>query len=306
MSLTRKLVLAFLLVNVVPLGVTIWVSHQTFAEHAEQQVGTRLEDGVVQVGKAIVEFMLSCMRGMRDLAEDPELVSEDRDGANIDLARYIHSFPYFSQVRFVNALGTVVASSQAGEIGSSLFARFDNVRDESRQAFHDAPGLVYISDFAVVSDALRRAAAPDRLKFIALGIEMLTTVQDASGHVVGVVVGDLIAEPMGTLLHDVKRQTRGDGSACLLDVQGRVLMSTDSKASLLFAHPDVTQGALQPALTDQASGYVVYGAPHGRKWMAAYTHLKDRGGNHAGNWRLITSAPYGAPSWSRSRGRLAE
>jgi hypothetical protein len=46
MSLTKKLILAFLLVTVVPLGVVIYVSHRTFLEYAERQVGNRLEDSV--------------------------------------------------------------------------------------------------------------------------------------------------------------------------------------------------------------------------------------------------------------------
>ena len=50
MSLTLKLGLSFL-VTVVPLGVTIWVSHQTVVEQAERQIGTPLEDSVVHVAR---------------------------------------------------------------------------------------------------------------------------------------------------------------------------------------------------------------------------------------------------------------
>jgi hypothetical protein len=42
MSLTKKLILAFLLVTVVPLSVIIWVSHRTLVEQAQQQIGKRL------------------------------------------------------------------------------------------------------------------------------------------------------------------------------------------------------------------------------------------------------------------------
>ena len=73
MSLTNKLVLAFLLVTLIPLGVIIWVSHRTFVEQAQQQIGTRLEDSVVQVGRSIDEFMLSCVSDMKSLAADPDL-----------------------------------------------------------------------------------------------------------------------------------------------------------------------------------------------------------------------------------------
>ena len=60
MSLTQKLVLTFLLVTLIPIAVIIWVSRQTLLEQAQQQIGTRLEDSVVQVGKSMDEFMFNC------------------------------------------------------------------------------------------------------------------------------------------------------------------------------------------------------------------------------------------------------
>ncbi len=57
MSLTKKLVLTFLFVTLIPIGVIICVSRQTLVAQAQQQIGTRLEDSVVQVGKSMDEFM---------------------------------------------------------------------------------------------------------------------------------------------------------------------------------------------------------------------------------------------------------
>src|ERR1700732_660514 len=107
MSLTKKLVLAFLLVTMVPLGTIIGVLHHTFVKHAEEQVGTRLEDSVIQVGKGVDEFMFSCIRGMKDLAEDAELTSGYPDIVQNQLSRYIHSYPYFAEVMLVDAHGAV-------------------------------------------------------------------------------------------------------------------------------------------------------------------------------------------------------
>ena len=73
MSLTKKLILAFLLVTVVPLGVIIWVSHRTLVEQAQQQIGTRLEDSVIQIGKSIDAFMLNSISDIRTLAANPNL-----------------------------------------------------------------------------------------------------------------------------------------------------------------------------------------------------------------------------------------
>src|ERR1700732_124043 len=145
MSLTNKLVRAFLLVTIVPLSAIIGVLHYTFLRHAEEQVGTRLEESVIQVDKSVDEFMFSCIRGMKDLSEDPELSSGDHDIIHKQLSRYIHSFPYYPEVMLVDAHGLVIVSSSPTEEGASLFTRFDDTRGEFEQALHRSPGFVYIS-----------------------------------------------------------------------------------------------------------------------------------------------------------------
>jgi PAS domain S-box-containing protein len=294
MSLTKKLVLAFLMVTMVPLGAIIGVLYYTFVERAEGQVGTRLEDSVIQRGKSVDEFMFSCIRGMKDLAEDPELSSGDSDATHKQLSRYIHSFPYFGEVMLVDAQGTVIASSSQPEVGTSLFTRFDDTWHQFEQALHSPAGVVYISDLNEIPEPLRRVAAAGKLRDVDLDIQMLTAVQDAAGHTTGVLVSDIVTDPLRVLLEDLKRRAPGDGSACLLDKGGLVLMTTDPQATLLSPHPDVTGGALRAPLGQNASGYLVYRDPHGRQKMAAYSRLRAYGANQAGEWRLVTLAPYDA------------
>ena len=298
MSLTKKLILAFLLVTVVPLGVVIWVSNRTFVGYAERQVGTRLEDSVVQAGRDMDEFILGCIRDMKALAADPDLITEDRDDLDKRLSRFTYTFPYFDEFMLVDATGVVVASSYAPAVGTSLFTRvftrFDDARDEFERALHSPPGAVYISDLDDVPEPLRRAAAAGNLIDVALTIQMLTTVQDASGHCVGVLVGNVATGQLRDLLQDLKRRTPGDEFPCLLDKEGRVLMSTERRAPLLSTHPDVIKRGLRVPLNRRDDGYLVYRGAHGRKLMAGYTSLWRYGANQAGDWRLITLAPYDA------------
>jgi signal transduction histidine kinase/DNA-binding NarL/FixJ family response regulator len=294
MSLTKKLVLAFLLVTIVPLGTIIGVLHHTFVKHAEEQVGTRLEDSVIHVGKSVDEFMFSCIRGMKDLARDPELTTVDRATVDQQLSRYVYSFPYFGEVMLVDAHGTVIASSSPLEVGTSLFTRFGDTRQEFEQALHSSAGVVYISDLNEIPEPLRRMVAAGKFRDVDLGIQMLTAVQDAAGHTVNVLVSDIVIDPLRDLLEDLKRHAPGDGSACLLDKGGLVLMTTDPQATLLSPHPDVTGGALRAPLGQNASGYLVYRGAHGRQRMAGYSRLRTYGANQAGNWRLVTLASYDA------------
>jgi CheY-like chemotaxis protein len=129
----------------VPLCAVIGVLYFTSVKHAKEQVGTRLEDSVIQVGKSVDEFMFSCTRGMRDLAEDAELSSGDRNAIQENFLRYIHSFPYFVEFMLVDAQGKVIASSSPPKVGTSLFTWFDDARDQFEQALHRSSGGVYIS-----------------------------------------------------------------------------------------------------------------------------------------------------------------
>jgi PAS domain S-box-containing protein len=294
MSLTKKLVLAFLLVTMMPLGAIIGVLHYTFVERAEGQIGARLEDSVIQGGKSVDEFMFSCIRSMKDFAEDSELSSGDSDATHKNLSRFIHSFPYFGEVMLVDAQGTVIASSSPPEVGTSLFTRFDDTWHEFEQALNSAAGVVYISDLNEIPEPLRRVAAAGKLRDVDLDIQMLTAVKDAAGHTTSVLVSDIVTNPLRVLLEELKRRAPGDGSACLLDKGGLVLMTSDPQATLLSPHPDMNGGALRAPLGQNASGYLVYRDAHGRQKMAAYSRLRAYGANQAGEWRLVTLASYGA------------
>jgi hypothetical protein len=52
--------------TLIPIGVIIWVSRQTLVEQVQHQVGTRLKDSVVQIGKSMDETrLLEFVRSMR-------------------------------------------------------------------------------------------------------------------------------------------------------------------------------------------------------------------------------------------------
>src|SRR4029077_2765832 len=157
MSLTTKLVLAFLLVTLIPVGVIIWVSHKTFVEQAQQQIGTRLEDSVVQGGKSIDEFLVNCIGDTKSIAADPDLSSQDHKVIDELLSRFTYSFPCFDQVMLVDTQGGIVASSYSWSVGESLFTHFDQTRDGFERALQSTPGSVYVTNLSDVSDPLRHA-----------------------------------------------------------------------------------------------------------------------------------------------------
>jgi PAS domain S-box-containing protein len=294
MSLTKKLITAFLLVTLIPLGVIIWVSHQTFVDQSQKQIGMRLEDSVVEGGRSIDEFMLSCLRNTKFLAADPDLRSADHAVRDEHLDRFISSYPYFDQAMIVNPMGDIIASSYSPSVGESFFKRFDGTREDFEQVVQGAPGSVYISDLADVSDTVRQAAADNSVRNKLLNIQVLAPVQDGEGRRVGVLVANVVTSQLLGLLQDLKKRAPGDEFPCLLDKTGRVLMSTDPGAHLLSRHEDVRNGAWGDLINGRGNGYLIYKGADGRKLMAGYTRLQTYGANKTGDWRLITLAAYDA------------
>ena len=296
MSLSKKFVLTFLLVTLVPLGVIIWVSHQTLVEQAQQQIGARLEDSVAEVGKSIDTFMLDSIGDISTLAANPALGLGNHKLIGEELSRLAFSVSYFDQVMFVDTQGRIVASSHTSSpsVGQSLFTVFDNTREEFGMALHGPYGSVYMCDLSDVSKPLAQAAAEKRPSNRPLNIQILAPVQDGKGLCVGVLVGDVVTSQLLDLLQDLKRRAPGDEFPCLLDRAGLILMSTDPQVRLLSTHPDVRSGALRTALESRADGYLVYEGSHGHKLMAGYIGLPTYGDNKAGSWRLVSLASYDA------------
>jgi PAS domain S-box-containing protein len=293
MSLTKKLVLGFLLVTLIPLDVIIWVSHRTFVQQAQQQIGTRLEESAVEAGRSIDEFMLSCIRDLKSLAAGPHLDSGDYNLRDEHLSRFTYSFPYFDQAMLVDIEGGIVASSYRPSVGESLFTHFPNTRAEFELALHSPAGSVSISDLADISEPGQAAAGGGQSQ-TPLAMQMLEPVQDSSGRCLGVLVVNVVTRQLLDLLQNLRKRAPGDEFPCLLDKAGRVLMSTDPQAHLLVTHADVTRGALRALLSSRDDGYLVYKGSHGHKLMAGYTTLWTYGVNKAGGWQLITLASYDA------------
>ena len=292
MSLTKKLVLTFLLVTLIPIGVIIWVSRQTLIEQAQQQIGTRLEDSVVQVGKSMDEFMFNSIRNIQTVAADPDLNSGSLEIVNHHLSRLAYSFSLFDQVMLANPQGVIIASSDSSSIGESLFTLFGNTRNEFELALRGRPGSVYISYLAAELKSPSLPAADGHPRNRLLDIQIMVSVQDSEGRTVAVVVANVLTRQLLGLLQDLKQQAPGDEFPYLVDKSGLVLMSADPRAHLLSAPAEVSSGELRSAMGSSNNGHLVYADSRGHKLMAGFTGLTTYGDNNVSGWRLISLASY--------------
>jgi PAS domain S-box-containing protein len=291
MSLTKKLVLTFLLMTLIPIGVIIWVSRQTLVEQAQQQIGTQLKESVVQVGKSMDEFMFNSIHNIQTMAANPDMSLGDLNIANGDLARLTYSFSFFDQVMLVNSQGLIIASSDSTNLGRSLFTDFANTRNEFEMAVRARPGSAYVSLTDVLRPLNQNAGAEGRSNEL-LGIQILVPVEDSEGRPMGALVANVLTRQLFWLLQDLKRQAPGDETPCLLDKAGLVLMNTDPHASLVSASADMTSGALRAALDNVSNGHLVFTDSRGHKLMAGFSGLATYGDNEAGGWRLISLVSY--------------
>ena len=234
MSLTKKLVLTFLLVTLIPIAVIIWVARQTLLEQAQQQIGTRLEDSVVQVGKSMDEFMFNCVRNIQTMAADPDISSESLEIVNHHLSRLADSFSLFDQVMLVNPQGVIVASSDSSTVGQSLFTQFAQTRNEFELALRGRPGSAYISEQADAITSSSQTPTDQHRKNRLLDIQILVSVQDSEGRTVDVVVANVLTRQLLWLLKDLKQQAPGDEFPYLVQKEGLVLMSANPQTPPAF------------------------------------------------------------------------
>ena len=277
--------------TLIPLGVIIWVSHQTLVEQAQKQIGARLKDSVVQVGKSMDEFMFNSIRNIQTLAVNPDMSLENLDAADRDLARLTYSFSFFDEVMLVNPQGVVIASSDSSSLGESIFTHFANTRDGFELALRGGPGFVYVSNSGDGVESLSQAGADEQSKRL-LDIQITVPVQDSEGRTVGVIVGNVLTRQLLGLLQDLKQQAYGDEYPYLLSKAGLVLTSVNARTRLLSTPADVTSEELRTAMNNANNGYLVYTDSRGHKLMAGYTNLAPYGDNIAGRWRLISLASY--------------
>ena len=94
MSLSRKLLLAFVILAIGPLAAVILVFRLTFAPKAEWMVGGRLQDNAVQTARAVGNFMLTCLRDFKALAEAVELLRDSHSPATISSRLARHTYAY--------------------------------------------------------------------------------------------------------------------------------------------------------------------------------------------------------------------
>ncbi len=121
---------------------------------------------------------------------------------------------------------------------------------------------------------------------------MLSSVEDKNGDKIGVCIWSINSRFLKEFVFDLDERATGKEYAYLLNNSGDILITADSKASILKPHPDLKKGHLKEKLEGSEDGYTVYVNSKGRKVIGAYADLSEYGAEGVGDWSLLFTVPY--------------
>ena len=286
MTLTRKILVALLGLTIGTLGVAAAALYPMVRHHTQQLVGARFEDGVVPTARAIDNMLLDALRGMHLNVNDLVI----REGTPEQMAHQLRTityiYPYLKRIYLAQLGGTIIASSDAYDVGHSVFEQQDILSVHFAAARQLPVGAVQFAVF--------ERTEPGEPVF-----HLFAVVHDSQGRERGVLIADLLNAPFAEMLRDVSGDRFGAQRAYLLDATGNVLMSSDVlEAPKLRATLNANQG-LARRLRSHGAGWMMLENGEAPA-IAAYTSLPTYGANRAGGWSVVTIAPYAdviGPVW---------
>jgi PAS domain S-box-containing protein len=284
MTLTRKLVLAFAAVIVVPFAALIWVLAGPTIRQTEDFVGARLEDDIVQSTRFIDEMMMSSLREMKSFAASfasspsaPELIEKR-------LEHFTYYYPYFTRLSLVAPDGIVTGSTDRTWHGTNLGALSSAPWGDLSEALHSPAGSVLFAQAMMPS-------VPGMHEGSGLRIAYLAPVHDERGALLGVLIAEHATRQLEDVLADLRGRLPANDHVHLLGNDGAILLSTEAAGSLRLSESETTQ-MIRKQVRESASGHLIYVTDEGQRSMAGFAHMRAYGDNKAGEWRLVATVAY--------------
>jgi signal transduction histidine kinase/DNA-binding response OmpR family regulator len=282
--ISRQLLLVLLLVGVLPLAIGAAIVYFIVSRQAEELMGARLEASVRHAGETIDEFMLTTERDVRAVAHAVAGTTVQIGKRSTLLTRLVMTYPYMTKLTLVDHVGRVLASSDAGSLGRSLYERYPELDVNVAKAFAVTPDDVVVSDLS--EDFYEEGQAP-KPRFERLpDLELLTPVIGADGEIAAVLVAMAETKHFVKLLDDIKHRTGGLVSAALVDRRHRVLVTTDFEADDNSYHEGIE--LLKSGAPAANRKFMV----HEDLGLIGFATLAEYGVNGAGGWSLIGRARY--------------
>jgi len=279
MTITRKFLLVMLSLTVGSVAIAIGALYPMVGHHAEQLVGARFQDSLVQTSRAIDNLLLDALRGMYLHSSSGTIRNAPPVEVQERLRNITYVYPYLRRIYLANPAGVVLASSEPEDVGRLVSDIAPHMRSDFNAAMSRPAGSVQVAGYDNGIDGHDCT------------IRLLAPVVGARGEKRGILIAELLNAPLQESLRDASRRPFGEDQSYLLDVQGRVLLSGRATGREVFRQTLAANPELTTKLTERETGWISFHRGEAPV-VAAYTTLPTYGANRAGGWRVATIAPY--------------
>ncbi len=215
------------------------------------------------------------------LVEDRALHKDTPADMTARLQNFTYVYPYMRRIYLTDLQGKVLSSSDANDVGHSVFDFTPGLRANFASVVQRPVGSAELVSLTHERDA-------DDSTFY-----LMITVRDADNHVGGVMIAELLDAPFEEMLRDIsKRATRR--------ATGLPDRARRRQAAGLACHRAMTRHCARcskadPTLLERMSrddaGWVLIRNTD-QPMLVAFTRLPTYGANRAGGWRVVTIANY--------------
>lgn len=286
MNISRKILFALVGLTATSLVVVSVALYAMVQNHTQDLVVQRFEESLVPTSRAVDNLMLDALRGMYLFVGDRALQDADPKMVEAQLRSITYVYPYLRRIFLADPSGIIIASSDPADVGQSAFDMSSKLREHFAAILTKPSGTIQLAeDDGTMAPGQHRAESGPSLRF-------LTQIHDARGRTAGILVSQLLNAPFEDMLRDINRRSVGAQQAYLVDVRGRVLLTSRAKRS--DADPMAAGLSAFNAIAykaEHAGWLTVYNA--NTPYLVAYTRLPTYGANRAGGWSVVTIAPYG-------------
>src|SRR5579871_1874922 len=190
MNISRKILMAMVGLTFSALLLLSLALYGMVKRHSEHLVVARFEDSLVPTSRAVDNLVLDGLRGMYLLVGDRGLREDPAEAVASELRAVTYVYPYIGRLYLADDNGTVIASSEPSQVGSSVFDS-GALRAHFQSVLQRPIGSIEMADHD-----LDHGSPVFRL---------LAQIRGRDGRSRGVLVSELQNAPFQEILRDVNR-----------------------------------------------------------------------------------------------------
>ncbi len=293
MTLSKKLLLAFLLVSTIPLTIGGMIANRTIRSFQDSQAAPDLQ--ISSGGAAYGEFLFIWVAARDALTYTKTLSLAPEGGiAASNVLRDIQTVNVaFSRLRFADVDGTIKASTDPREIGQSVLPYLADQDGLFQQATQASAGEPLIGDIGKIYQRTWKAPNPEDIQgdIPTPDLPILAPVFDRSGKRAGVLIASAYTAYATLTLGGIAAKTGPDG-VFVVDRDNRILFTPSKKYLPGSTLPPAYAELLTRIPPDAKRRESVLSVVDGKQYYVATAGMDRVGVYNYGGWRFLALQPY--------------